>query len=343
MSSKMPNLNLENSLTFTYLKDEALGRGFSFKRLTDFGRVVHVITDDVGREFFLFGANCYPDLSAFAMYVTKNKSLMHDVLKFEGVPMPQYRLSSNFADLSAWIDNKGFFNEGGVVLKPNNAGLGKMVHFHLSEDNLRINFEEIFSKYGNCLIQECVLGEDVRVQVVGGRFFAACRRIPANIVGDGLKKVSELIDLKNVHKARYSSKNLIKVDDSVKAFLKKQGLNLDSVIEKGVTVFLRSASNIGLGGDPVDITNDIHSDYARLVERISLMINAKTFAVDFIASDYRLSFAEGGAYFIEVNAPCMWAHHHFAEGVKRNVAAAILDAHFEPEGFDPGDSKYLSA
>ena len=74
---------------------------------------------------------------------------------------------------------------------------------------------------------------------------------------------------------------------------------------------------------------------------LTLNFSVKIFASDYIVKDETKPFSPNNSYLLEINAHCLWAHHHFAEGQKRNVAAAILDAYFYPKTFNPKNKKYL--
>lgn len=69
-------------------------------------------------------------------------------------------------------------------------------------------------------------GDDDGVLVVGDRVAAACRRVPANVVGDGVHTIQQLIDAKNrVRRTNpHLSNGLITVDDRAMAYWRNRSL-----------------------------------------------------------------------------------------------------------------------
>src|SRR5436305_10874473 len=117
--------------------------------------------------------------------------------------------------------------------------------------------------YGPSIIVEAQLeGRDYRVLVVGGRVVAVSEKRPANVVGDGVHTIHELVEIANRdprrgdHHSRPMSK--IACDLVVEAYLKRQGLDLLTVPGTGQTVFLRESANLSTGGEARDVTDLVH-------------------------------------------------------------------------------------
>ena len=67
------------------------------------------------------------------------------------------------------------------------------------------------------LIEENIPGDDYRLLVLGDQVLAACKRIPANVVGDGESSIETLITNKTVLRKRnpFLSRGLIRPDYEV--------------------------------------------------------------------------------------------------------------------------------
>jgi cyanophycin synthetase len=352
----------QSKLAFIFLKEEALKQGYDFLRLTDQysetgfeeGKkgatlAIHQVTDPfTNRYFTIKGPASYPDLTPEKFKLTEDKALTQKILEEEGLPFPKTWLIQSSTDLEKTLIEK-------FVLKPNNAAHGDGVHFIENADLIESTVQELLRNHPSLLLQEFIEGKDLRIQAVCGKLFAACLRIPANITGDGSHTVQELVDLKNLSKL---PANHITVDEDVLQRISSQltsnGNNpLQLTPQAGQQIFLREAANIGQGGDPVDVTNKLHPDYQKLVKKVAQKLELQTFAIDCITSDEGASLFppqpsiaseelhSSSTRLLEINAPCMWAHHHFAEGQKRNVALAILDSYLHPERFNPKDERYL--
>ena len=82
------------------------------------------------------------------------------------------------------------------------------------------------------VIESFIEGELYRLLTIGGRFFAASRRLPAQVTGDGQATVRELVERANQHPARrvgrIGLRSPIQLDKEALACLTDQGLTLES-------------------------------------------------------------------------------------------------------------------
>lgn len=293
------------------------------------------------KTMLIVGVNDYPDTSYCGEFITSCKLLTYKLVHKKGIPMPKtYHFTSLKEVEELW---KKKFKKNPVVIKPDNSALGLDVYVNLKTikdiQGATLNILKRYQKEG--LIQEYKQGKDLRIQAVGGKLFAACIRVPAHVTGDGKSSINKLVREKNETKRRLNEYNVIKINKETKILLKEQKLKLSSVPEKGQPVKLKKIANIGQGGEAVDVTDRVHKNFNDLIKILAETFNVKTFATDFIVKDETMPLKPRNAYFLEINVPCMWAHHHFAKGQKRNVAAAILDAYFYPTSFNPKSRKYI--
>jgi len=324
-----------------YLLLEAQKRGYMISRIPavlESHRNVYQIVHN-NKTMLVVGVNDYPDTSYCGTFITSYKLLTYNLLRTKGIHMPRtYHFLSVRDAQTLW---KKKFKTNPVVLKPDDSALGFDVYINLkTAKEIQRAASVILRKHSReGLIQEYKQGKDLRIQAIGGKLFAACIRIPAHVIGNGKSSINKLIRVKNKVKRKFSVHNVIKVDKETKALLKKQKLSLSSIPKQGQLVKLKKSANIGQGGDAVDVTNDIHKSFYNMIQTLAETFGLKIFAADFIIKDETKPV--NSAYLLEINAPCMWAHHHFVEGQKRNVAAAILDAYFYPNEFNPNSLKYL--
>jgi len=284
--------------------------------------------------------NHYPDLYFNTKFLTKHKFFTYKILKGQGIVMPLTFFFDSIEKAEYLWTKK--LDRKIIVLKPENKGSGIDVYVQLKNlYDIKKAAKIILKNHGYGLIQEYIKGKDLRLQAVDGKLFAGCTRVPANVVGDGINSVLKLVKSKNIIKASFNPDNVIKINEETKDLLRKQNLSLKSVPKKDLYVRLKRAANIGLGGDPIDVTDKLHKSFYNLIAKLSKVFSVKTFASDYMVEDVTKPVSKKNAYLLEINAPCLWAHHHFAEGQKRNVAAAILDAYFYPEMFNPKHEKYL--
>ncbi len=93
-------------------------------------------------------------------------------------------------------------------------------------------------------------------------------RDPANVVGDGIHNIKELIKIKNSdpNRGKKNEKPLtkIKIDNITRQNLVEQNIKLNYIPAKGKKIYLRKESNISTGGDSIDVTDQVHSDLKKI-------------------------------------------------------------------------------
>jgi D-alanine-D-alanine ligase-like ATP-grasp enzyme len=80
-----------------------------------------------------------------------------------------------------------------------------------------------------------------------------------NVVGDGVRTVRELIELKNESRRQNPAVRFrpIKIDNYLESYLARSGLTLDSVPRRGAKVYVGGAANITIGGDSIDCADTV--------------------------------------------------------------------------------------
>ena len=216
-----------------------------------------------------------------------------------------------------------------LVVKPVQGNFGKGVITNIQDetelvqaiDYLITNFEE----YNDYIIEEFFEGEEYRVYVIGNEVVAASKRIPANVKGDGIQTIEQLIHEKNKMRKKnpYLAERLIDIDQNIVMHLQKQNFHLSSVPEQNQVIRLKGPANISAGGDPIDATESLTDKVQKVaiaaVKSIPLLVHA---GVDVIVHDDDVSV-------LEVNATSDISMHTFPlEGTPRNVAEKIIDYYF---------------
>lgn len=260
-----------------------------------------------GAFFYVFNTNSYSSMNSFPYFMAADKLSSFNLMLANEVKTP------NTYTVDDFVPEVGFK----YVYKPRFGSKGRGVSFFEGDKWKNIETGDV-----DMIIQEFHSGKDLRIQSVGGKFFAACMREPANVVGDGKSTVENLITLKNIKKL---PGNRILKDKGTEDFLDNYGLKMESILEEGRKVYLTDLANISLGGDIWDVTDEVDNSYRDLVARIGIIFKERNFAVDLIVNDYTKSFFEDDAIVIELNVPGMWYHHLIAQPIGRDVGEAILD------------------
>ncbi len=184
------------------------------------------------------------------------------------------------------------------------------------------------------IVEKSITGSDFRLLCVNGRFIAATERRPASVVGDGESTIDELIRDENRKPARRdsptSAMSKIQCDEAMELYLDDQGLSLDSVIEKGRTIYLRKVANLSAGGVSIDATRTLHPDNIILAQDIAQHFRLTCLGIDVISENLSQSWKEGKFAILEINAaPGVLMHLNPAVGESVDVPSYILETFFE--------------
>jgi len=108
--------------------------------------------------------------------------------------------------------------------------------------------------------------------------------------------------------------------------LKSQGLTFQSIPEKNQRIFLRTNSNVGTGGDPIECSDLVHPSYKRLAEEAARVAKAKICGVDMIIKNPKDKASKENYGIIEINYnPALQMHHYPVDSQGKNVACDVLD------------------
>ena len=275
-------------------------------------RDIPVLPFITGKRIWQFGWGCASRLffettsnadGAISFYLQQSKVLSKMAFAELGIPTPIHQLVNHVSELPKAVELVGW----PCVVKPFSSGGGKGVTAGIMTIS---DLESAFAfarKYTNeaVMVEAFVPGDDYRLMVISGQFFAAIRREPSSVIGDGKRTIAQLLAAVN----RFRSANMMKsrylrsiaTDDILKQHLTRQGVSESTVLEFGRRIALRSNANLSTGGVCTDVTNSTHSHVKQMAETIAQTIGLATAGIDYITTDITKSWQEGGAC-IEVNA-----------------------------------------
>jgi len=309
--------------------DAARKRRIPVKRLTPTGSLVQLGYGVYQKRIM---ASQTSDTSAIAVDICQEKPLTNSILRAVGISVPEGRTVKSADEAWEVAQDLGL----PVILKPEagNQGKGVMVNLR-SEAEVRAAYGVASQFRGDVLVERHIEGDDYRLLVVDGKMVAAARRDPAQVVGDGKRTITQLVEVANQDPRRRpghsSSLTRIRLDDAAKVVLSQQGLNEDSVPEAGQTVKLRQNCNLSTGGTAADVTDIVHPSNARLAELAAQMLDLDIAGIDLLCKDIRRPLGEQGGAIVEVNAaPGLRMHIQPTSGVPRDVGGPIIDMLYPP-------------
>ena len=224
--------------------------------------------------------------------IMENKVVTKKVLAKAGFNVPQ---SIEFTDVKSAVENFPLFENRAVVIKPKstNFGLGISIFQQglTDRDDFAKAVEIAFREDKEIMVEDYLLGTEYRFFVLGDQTLAVLLRVPANVIGDGVHTVAELVAAKNAYPLRGDGSRTplkkIALGDIEQLQLKEQGLTVDSIPAKDQLVQLRANSNISTGGDSIDMTDEMHASYKEIAVGISKAMGAAVCGVDLIIPDLK--------------------------------------------------------
>lgn len=194
-----------------------------------------------------------------------------------------------------------------VIIKPNNLSKGRLV---TKVENKReyYNAAKAILKYNHVMIVEkFYIGNDYRIIVFNEKVFAAYRREPFSIIGNGKKTIHRLLKEKQEEFKIAELCGLDIYDSRIKARLKKLKLDYDSIIPKNKTLQLLEIANISSGGSIHDLTESIHSDYNDLAINVARSMQLNLCGIDIISNDICNPLSE--YIILEINSSPALTHY----------------------------------
>ncbi|MFI3210456.1 MAG: bifunctional glutamate--cysteine ligase GshA/glutathione synthetase GshB [Peptostreptococcaceae bacterium] len=258
----------------------------------------------------------------------ENKVVTKKILETKNIKVPS---GNEFDSLKDAINNIQDFINQKVVIKPKstNFGLGISIFTQSANYDEIVSALKIAFSYDNTvLIEEFIPGKEYRFLVIGDKVCGILHRVPANVVGDNIHTIKELVEIKNLNPLRGKGYKTplekIELDESAKLFLNHKGLYFNYIPKKDEIVYLRENSNISTGGDSVDYTDLIPDKFKQIAVDASKAVDAKICGVDMMLEDFE---DENSNYsIIELNFnPAIHIHSYPFIGTERNIATEILN------------------
>jgi cyanophycin synthetase len=270
--------------------------------------------------------------SSIAVEIACDKEDTKNLLGAANIPVPKGRIVYDEDDLKNAIASINF----PIVIKPvnGNHGRGATINIRNWEEAAealvaakRISRAVICEKY--------ITGFDHRILVINYKFVAAAKRTPALVVGNGKSTIQELIDEVNKDPRRgYGHEKVltaIKVDEMTQSILNERNLQLDSILNEGEVLYLKSTANISTGGTATDVTDLVHPHNVFMAERIARIVGLDICGIDMMTDDISEPLTDSGGAILEVNAaPGFRMHLAPTEGLPRNVAEPVINMLFPP-------------
>ena len=279
-----------------------------------------------------FHTDSYKDINFI-----NNETECFKFLKTCGYPVPNLRNCFNEDEALIAAREIGF----PVVMKAIKYDEQKLILNDLSSpEEISNAYFKIINEQKNCtvtynevIVQKQATGYEYKLLVVGGKYVAGQKLMPAHITGDGRSTIRDLIARENLKEERSdnprSPMKKITVDEEVFEYLEKQGYSLYTVPEKGKIVSLRKISDIANGSVSIDITDEVHPKNIELVENIAKYWSVTCIGIDIVAGDIKTPWDETDFSILNlIPLPDIFSFMIPAKGKARNIPEIIMRYHF---------------
>lgn len=259
--------------------------------------------------------------------IMENKSVTKKVLKKSNIKVPEGIEVNSMAE--ALVVLKDYIQKP-IVIKPKSTNFGIGISIFkdgADKESIEKAFELAFKHDNTVLLEEFIKGKEYRFLVIDDKVVGILHRVPANVKGDGVKSIKELVEIKNQDPLRgyhyVTPLEKINLDENAELFLKQQNKDFNYIPGKDEIVYLRENSNISTGGDSIDYTDDIPEKFKTIAINATKAVNAKICGVDMMLEDF--SNEDSNYAIIELNFnPAIHIHSYPYKGVEREIGVEVL-------------------
>ncbi|WP_299817908.1 ATP-dependent carboxylate-amine ligase [uncultured Roseibium sp.] len=248
-----------------------------------------------GKRWFFKGTRF--DLNSYgAAEIANDKAYAAMFLKQAGLAVPagQFISGAEIRGCKRLPDSVlDFAEQTGFPLfvKPNTGREGKDVMRIDTRHTLQSALHILAKRHDQLLMQEEIVGTELRVIVLDGEILAAVERHPPEVVGDGQRTLAELVE---------AEPRIDTADGRLDFELSQHGRDLETVPVPGETVTLLPIANLSSGGTARIVTPDLPPGLATIARRAAEILNLRYAAVDLILPDE--TRPDTPAFILEVNA-----------------------------------------
>lgn len=185
----------ELELSTQILISEALSRGFEVDVLDYDDNFIRLSKGD--RVEYIKQATKTSVDTYIAPLIMENKEVTKIIFKEHGINVPD---GITVKSVDEALEKFLLFREKSIVVKPKSTNFGKGVII-LKGDKLKEDYKNAVKQAldydSSVLIEEFISGKEYRFLVIGDETVALFHRVPANVTGDGVHTIEELVNEKN--------------------------------------------------------------------------------------------------------------------------------------------------
>lgn len=264
-----------------------------------------------------------------SILIMRNKNLTKRLLEEQHIPTPRGEIFSSKEDAMASFRRR---QPGSCVVKPNFTNYGKGITVFTAqpaEENFEKALDIAFKNSQEVLLEEYIPGDDYRFLVIGNVVQAVSKRIPAYVVGDGVRTIRDLVIEKSRDPRRGPDHkrplSFIGMGAEEALHLETMGMSFMTIPAKGEKVTLRQNSNVSTGGESIDCTDIVHPSYRAIALKAAQAVGAVFCGVDILTEDVTRPAEESIYTVTELNFnPSIKIHCYPSAGQSRPIGEAVV-------------------
>lgn len=296
--------------------------------------VNHYVQLKLGKSVYYFDGCSNPINLSYCFVVGETKCNMNYLLSSNGFPVAKAKtITRHMYEYGSW--DLGDLKYP-LVAKPTVGTFGgRDVLCNIKTKKiLTDHLDYCFEDYPMMSIEEFHGGlRSYRVLILDNKLIGLLERIPAQVIGDGMHTLAELMRIENERRAPFIGKlsiDELAVNLEYEIRMEELGITLETVIEKGKKIVLCYTSNALLGGtmEALD-TALICKENKQLCLEAARCLNLKMVGFDLECKDISVPMMRPGStdIFIEANScPDISIHEQPLKGPTNRVSFKVYES-----------------
>jgi D-alanine-D-alanine ligase-like ATP-grasp enzyme len=302
--------------------EEAKRRGIPMEQVVLFGLHMESYRAKINSKFFYFESLPIPFwLSQEGYSWVDDKFILFKKLSSLNIPVPK---TKKVFSLKEALKSFGELKKP-IIIKPQSGSRGRHTTTNINtEAQLKKAYKlaKIITPF--IVLQEHLVGSVCRATVIDGKLVGFFQADPPEVIGDGKKNISELIEKNN--KELIEKVSAISLNNEMIDFIAREEFTLESVPKKEERVFLLAKTGRFYGGKTREIFPEVHPKMHDIFSHAGKVADAPVVGFDLIIQDPTKDPDTQRFGIIECNSlPFIDLHYFALEGKPIDLAPLIWD------------------
>ncbi|MFA6258696.1 MAG: hypothetical protein WCX79_03270 [Candidatus Paceibacterota bacterium] len=316
--------DIEKSVTLRskIIWEEAKRRKIEMEQVVVFGKYTDNFRARLkGKDIYF---NSLPIIANFYRPDEKwdDKFFIKKAFQGESIPIPLYEVVPFSKQKRKFIFEK--FSKP-IIVKPRVGSRGRHTTTNIyTFSDFQKAYKLATMIYPQAIMEEHLSGYVCRATCVDGKLVGFYRAEPASIIGDGKKKIIELIEEKNKNKLERVEN--VKIGEELISFIKRKGYDIFDVLPLNTKIDLSHRIGRLFGGITKEMLDELHPSFFPVLEKVGRITNLPVVGIDCIIPNPEDEEKNQNWGIIECNTlPFIDLHYFALEGKPKNIAGMIWD------------------